>query len=52
MPSHADRVRRNYDPDDLEPPRAETDPIESGTNDDADVTGNADINDEPDGRSD
>jgi len=26
MPSHADRVRRNYDPDDPGPPRAETDP--------------------------
>ena len=34
MTSHADRVRRNYDPDDLGPPRTETDPSESPIDED------------------
>ena len=37
MPSHADRVRRHYDSDDPESPRAETDPSKSPIDENADA---------------
>ena len=51
MPSHADRVRRNYDLDDPGPPRAETDPSKSPIDDDADA-GGENSDDAPDETSD